>query len=227
MRATILLPLLLGLALSCTGEQFEPPPTSNEEGASPPATITPAPIEADHDNGRHGEAAPATQELTLPTAEQIDPRLPTTGIINTIIPAVGEDAAPPACGYTLFDDLGNGQAMFLPGSAELTEHAHEALRIAAAEILQNSPTATQNVAPYIHPVGHADPTPMLLPDGSDGNGELSRLRAVGVREALIALGIPPHWIAEPEGMGATKLIDEGTDPESLGRNRRVELLTAC
>jgi flagellar motor protein MotB len=115
--------------------------------------------------------------------------------------------------------------LIVTGSAELTDHADEALQLAAAENLHSPPNADRT--PDVQPVGHADPTPLLLPDGSDGNEELLRLRAVAVRDALIALDSPPHRIAEPEGMGATKLIDEGTDPESLGRNRRVELIVAC
>jgi len=66
--------------------------------------------------------------------------------------------------------------------------------------------------------GHADAR-----GERDFNQQLSERRAINVREALIALGMPPARIVA-EGFGATRLLTLETSDEAHQRNRRVEFV---
>ncbi|MET0342913.1 MAG: OmpA family protein [Polyangiales bacterium] len=66
--------------------------------------------------------------------------------------------------------------------------------------------------------GHAD-----VRGDAQFNQNLSERRATTVREALIALGMPPDLLVA-EGFGATRLLTPETTDEAHQRNRRVEFV---
>ena len=72
--------------------------------------------------------------------------------------------------------------------------------------------------------GHTDPRPTAFPGG---NSRLSFLRALAVRDALVARDVPLSRFRPVEGRAARELVDLGTDEEALRRNRRVEAIVEC
>lgn len=97
---------------------------------------------------------------------------------------------------------------FQPDSAELTSGAMDALQEISAEL--------RRVDRHIEIVGHT----------ADVGTERSQLtlsaqRAESVREYLVELGIPVQQLSAT-GVGGSRPITVGTDPDALRRNRRVE-----
>ena len=71
--------------------------------------------------------------------------------------------------------------------------------------------------------GHTDKTPVRENQFFDDNWDLSQARALSVVRYMIdELGIPADRLAAT-GFGEHRPISEGDDPQSLARNRRIEL----
>lgn len=69
--------------------------------------------------------------------------------------------------------------------------------------------------------GHTDSVP-IASARYPSNWELSAVRAAAVVRALVDLGLPPARLSAV-GYADTRPLAEGTDPDSLARNRRVTL----
>src|SRR5271165_2136025 len=70
--------------------------------------------------------------------------------------------------------------------------------------------------------GHTDNRPLTGAGQYKSNWELSAARAVAVVQYLISKGVEPDRLAAA-GFGEFQPIDQGTDEDSLARNRRIEL----
>lgn len=114
------------------------------------------------------------------------------------------------------------EVLFASGSAEIGPGGQETLaRFAATlkDIMAQIPTDL----PWILRVdGHTDVTPIINSPLYPSNWELSTGRAVAVAKFLIAQGIPPERVAAA-GFGEFQPLDTSGGPESLARNRRIEL----
>ena len=70
---------------------------------------------------------------------------------------------------------------------------------------------------------HTDKTPVRENELFDDNWDLSQARARSVVRYMVdELGIPADRLAAT-GFGEHRPISEGEDPQSLARNRRIEL----
>ena len=71
--------------------------------------------------------------------------------------------------------------------------------------------------------GHTDTTPVSPGRTYRDNWELSQARALSVVRYMVERqGLPPDRLAAT-GFGEYRPIDSGNSPESLARNRRIEL----
>jgi len=69
--------------------------------------------------------------------------------------------------------------------------------------------------------GHTDSRPISSYQ-FPSNWELSTARAISVVRYLISRGVPPNRLVAA-GYGEFQPLEQGTDEESMRRNRRIEL----
>lgn len=103
---------------------------------------------------------------------------------------------------------------FPTGSAQLLPGSRPALA-AATQLLQKHPDWRLAIEGHTDNVG-----------GPAYNLDLSRRRAVAVREALTAQRIAPARLSA-DGFGLTRPVAANTTPEGRAANRRVELVRQC
>jgi chemotaxis protein MotB len=114
-----------------------------------------------------------------------------------------------------------GEVLFAPGSAELSEAGLRQLRDLAGVLSEVTPLIPADVAWVLRVDGHADRTPIRSVRFAS-NWELAAARAIAVAQILIAEGLPANRVAATS-FGDAQPIDPGDSPQALARNRRIEL----
>lgn len=113
------------------------------------------------------------------------------------------------------------ELLFASASAELGEEGRQELDKLADLLLDVSSRIPDDVDWILRIDGHTD----ILPINTQrfpSNWELSTARAVAVVRYLAAQGVPERRMAAA-GFGEFFPVAEGTSPEALQRNRRIEL----
>ena len=118
---------------------------------------------------------------------------------------------------------------FVFESSVLFDSNRADISVAGRQALDDLAVAVNELAREIPPEipwilrvdGHTDKHP-ITGGPFKSNWELSAARAIAVVQYLIAKGVPPDRMAAA-GFGEFQPIDQGTDEESLARNRRIEL----
>lgn len=113
------------------------------------------------------------------------------------------------------------EVLFPSGSATLEPSGEEQLAKLAQTLKELSGTIPDDLDWVLRIDGHTDIVPIKTPEFAS-NWELSTARAVSVLKFLISQGIPAKRLAAA-GFAEFQPIDKGTSPESLSRNRRIEL----
>jgi chemotaxis protein MotB len=114
-----------------------------------------------------------------------------------------------------------GEVLFAPGSAELSDAGLRQLRDLAGVLSEVTPLIPADVAWVMRVDGHADRTPIRSARFAS-NWELAAARAIAVAQILIAEGLPANRVAATS-FGDAQPIDPGDSPQALARNRRIEL----
>jgi chemotaxis protein MotB len=114
-----------------------------------------------------------------------------------------------------------GEVLFAPAQAELSEEGRRQVRDLARVLLEIAPQIPQDIAWVLRVDGHADRTPIRSPRFAS-NWELAAARAIAVAQLLIAEGLPANRVAAAS-FGDTQPIDAAENPAAYARNRRIEL----
>jgi chemotaxis protein MotB len=114
-----------------------------------------------------------------------------------------------------------GEVLFAPGSADLSDAGLRQLRDLAGVLSDVTPLIPADVAWVLRVDGHADRTPIRSARFAS-NWELAAARAIAVAQILIAEGLPANRVAATS-FGDAQPIDPGDSPHALARNRRIEL----
>ncbi|MCA3361356.1 MAG: peptidoglycan -binding protein [Roseomonas sp.] len=114
-----------------------------------------------------------------------------------------------------------GEVLFAPASAELSEAGLRQVRALATVLAEVTPLIPTDVAWVLRVDGHADRNPIRSARFAS-NWELAAARAIAVAQMLIAEGLPPNRVAATS-FGDAQPIDSGDSPQALARNRRIEL----
>jgi chemotaxis protein MotB len=114
-----------------------------------------------------------------------------------------------------------GEVLFAPGSADLSDAGLRQLRDLAGVLSEVTPLIPADVAWVMRVDGHADRTPIRSVRFAS-NWELAAARAIAVAQILIAEGLPPNRVAATS-FGDAQPIDPGDSTQALARNRRIEL----
>ena len=114
-----------------------------------------------------------------------------------------------------------GEVLFAPASAELSEAGLRQVRALAGVLAEVTPLIPPDVAWVLRVDGHADRNPIRSARFAS-NWELAAARAIAVAQMLIAEGLPPNRLAATS-FGDAQPIDPGDSPQALARNRRIEL----
>lgn len=114
-----------------------------------------------------------------------------------------------------------GEVLFAPASADLSEAGRAQVRDLARVLLDVTPQIPPEIAWVVRVDGHADRTPIRSARFAS-NWELAAARAIAVAQMLIAEGLPPNRVAATS-FGDTQPIDAGENPAAYARNRRIEV----
>jgi chemotaxis protein MotB len=114
-----------------------------------------------------------------------------------------------------------GEVLFAPASAELSEAGLRQVRALASVLAEVTPLIPPDVAWVLRVDGHADRNPIRSARFAS-NWELAAARAIAVAQMLIAEGLSPNRVAATS-FGDAQPIDPGDSPQALARNRRIEL----
>ncbi|MCA3367816.1 MAG: peptidoglycan -binding protein [Roseomonas sp.] len=114
-----------------------------------------------------------------------------------------------------------GEVLFAPASAELSEAGLRQVRALATVLAEVTPLIPADVAWVLRVDGHADRNPIRSARFAN-NWELAAARAIAVTQMLIAEGLPANRVAATS-FGDAQPIDPGDSPQALARNRRIEL----
>jgi len=114
-----------------------------------------------------------------------------------------------------------GEVLFAPASAELSEAGRRQLRDLALVLAEVTPLIPADVAWVLRVDGHADRNP-IRSSRFASNWELAAARAIAVAQMLISEGLPANRVAAAS-FGDAQPIDLGDTPQAFARNRRIEL----
>jgi chemotaxis protein MotB len=115
------------------------------------------------------------------------------------------------------------EVLFAPGSAVLGPEGRAQVSRVAEVIRDIADDVPPEIDWILRVDGHTDRTPLAPWAPFEDNWELSQARALSVVRYMIEEeGLPADRLAAT-GFGEHQPIDPGTDPESLARNRRIEL----
>jgi chemotaxis protein MotB len=111
--------------------------------------------------------------------------------------------------------------LFDVGKADISSAGKQSLDSLASAVLDLEREIPPDLPWILRVDGHTDNRPI---GGGQykSNWELSAARAVSVVQYLISKGVEPDRLAAA-GFGEFQPLDQGTDDESLARNRRIEL----
>jgi len=114
-----------------------------------------------------------------------------------------------------------GEVLFAPANAELSEAGQRQVRALAGVLSEVIALIPPDIAWVLRIDGHADRTPIRSPRFAS-NWELAAARAIAVAQMLIAEGLPANRVAATS-FGDTQPLEAGDSPQSLARNRRIEI----
>ena len=112
--------------------------------------------------------------------------------------------------------------LFDVGKADISGAGKQSLDTLASAVLDLEREIPPDIPWILRVDGHTDNRPLTGAGQYKSNWELSAARAVAVVQYLISKGVEPDRLAAA-GFGEFQPIDQGTDEESLARNRRIEL----
>ncbi|HEY1453151.1 MAG TPA: peptidoglycan -binding protein [Roseiarcus sp.] len=112
--------------------------------------------------------------------------------------------------------------LFDVGKADISPAGKQSLDSLAAAVLDLEREIPPDIPWILRVDGHTDNRPIGGGGQYKSNWELSAARAVSVVQYLISKGVEPDRLAAA-GFGEFQPLDQGTDDESLARNRRIEL----
>jgi len=113
------------------------------------------------------------------------------------------------------------EVLFETGSADLGKEGQQQLTVLAQTLQEISRKIPKDVNWILRVDGHTDKVPiknLKFPS----NWELSSARAISVVRHLVENGIPSERLAAT-GFGEFQPLEDGSSPESLAKNRRIEL----
>lgn len=113
------------------------------------------------------------------------------------------------------------ELLFASGSAALGLEGREQMRRVAQALNEIGRVIPADIGWIVRVDGHTDRVPISTANFAS-NWELSAARAIAVVQFLISEGVPPQRLAAT-GFGEYQPIAQGDDPDSLRRNRRIEL----
>ncbi len=113
------------------------------------------------------------------------------------------------------------ELLFDQGSTEIGLAGKEQMAHLATTLKDIARNIPDDIDWVLRVDGHTDTVPISTSQ-YPSNWELSSARAISVVKHLIAAGLPPHNLAAT-GFGQYQPLVPGNDPESLRRNRRIEL----
>ncbi|MCF3973900.1 peptidoglycan -binding protein [Paracoccus salsus] len=115
------------------------------------------------------------------------------------------------------------EVLFAPGEATLSNAGRAQVAGVAQMLSEISGDIPDEIDWIIRVDGHTDSTPLSGTGRYRDNWELSQARALAVVRYLIDnLGFPPNRLAAT-GFSDTRPVAEGSDPDALAQNRRIEL----
>ena len=112
--------------------------------------------------------------------------------------------------------------LFDLGKADISPEGKQSLDSLASAVLDLEREIPPDLPWILRVDGHTDSRPLTGAGQFKSNWELSAARAVSVVQYLVSKGVEPDRLAAA-GFGEFQPIDQGTDDESLARNRRIEL----
>jgi chemotaxis protein MotB len=112
--------------------------------------------------------------------------------------------------------------LFDVGKADISPAGQKSLETLASAVLDLEREIPPDLPWILRVDGHTDSRPLSGGGQFKSNWELSAARAVAVVQYLIGKGVEPDRLAAA-GFGEFQPLDQGTDDESLARNRRIEL----
>jgi chemotaxis protein MotB len=112
--------------------------------------------------------------------------------------------------------------LFDVGKADISGAGRQSLDTLASAVLDLEREIPPDIPWILRVDGHTDNRPLTGAGQYKSNWELSAARAVAVVQYLISKGVEPDRLAAA-GFGEFQPIDQGTDEDSLARNRRIEL----
>ncbi len=112
--------------------------------------------------------------------------------------------------------------LFDVGKADISGAGKQSLETLASAVLDLEREIPPDIPWILRVDGHTDNRPLTGAGQYKSNWELSAARAVAVVQYLVSKGVEPDRLAAA-GFGEFQPIDQGTDEDSLARNRRIEL----
>lgn len=113
------------------------------------------------------------------------------------------------------------EVLFPSGSDQMTPQGLAAMDQLASAIIELERQIPSEIDWALQVDGHTDIQPISTPQ-FPSNWELSTARAISVVRYLISRGVPPKRLVAA-GYGEFAPLEQGRDPESLRKNRRIEL----
>ncbi|MFV8835100.1 peptidoglycan -binding protein [Aquisalimonas sp.] len=117
--------------------------------------------------------------------------------------------------------LFQSELFFATASAELGDEGRDQLDNVADTMIELQDNIPEGIPWVLQVEGHTDQRPIATQQ-FPSNWQLSSARAQAIVDYLIDRGVPPERLAAA-GFGEYHPVAEGTDPESLRRNRRIEI----
>ena len=115
------------------------------------------------------------------------------------------------------------EVLFEPGSATIGKEGRRQLSAVAGVLMEVAPEIPQQISWILRVDGHTDVLPLTSSSKFKDNWELSQARSLSVVKYLIRFeGVTPDRLVAA-GFGEFQPIETGFAPESLARNRRIEL----
>lgn len=114
------------------------------------------------------------------------------------------------------------EVLFDSGSEEINPAGRDELDKLADAILELSVQIPDEISWVLRVDGHTDARPLSGTGRLRNNWELSAARAISVVRYLIDKGVDPERLVAA-GFGEFQPLEEGDSPESLAKNRRIEL----
>ena len=112
--------------------------------------------------------------------------------------------------------------LFDVGKADISGAGKQSLDTLASAVLDLEREIPPDIPWILRVDGHTDSRPLSGGGQFKSNWELSAARAVSVVQYLVSKGVEPDRLAAA-GFGEFQPLDQGTDDDSLARNRRIEL----